>query len=111
MPSSCAALKTIGRPLRRVAEADLVLGGEEFQQAVAAHYAWLASQPNATTGRERYLGLADTYVADDRFAAICGRPQYGRRRTDGRAPPRRIPAVSGPGPVEQRVHPPLWNLA
>lgn len=58
--------------LRRAAEADLAPGSTEFQQAVADHYGWLTSQPNATTGRERYLGLADMYVADDRFAATYG---------------------------------------
>ena len=65
--------------LRRLAEADLAPDSTEFQQAVADHYTWLTSQPNATPGRERYLGLADMYVADDRFAATYGGTECATR--------------------------------
>ncbi|WP_449276722.1 MerR family transcriptional regulator [Leucobacter sp. GX24907] len=65
--------------LRRIAESDLAPGSTEFQQAVADHYAWLESQPIATYGRERYLGLADMYVADNRFAATYGGTECAER--------------------------------
>lgn len=65
--------------VRRAAEADLAPDSEEFQDAVAAHHAWLAAQPGPTPGRHHYLGLADMYVADDRFAAVYGGTECAER--------------------------------
>src|SRR5690606_37020303 len=58
--------------LRALAEAGTPTDHAEFQAAVTEHYAWLTDQPGGRTGREYYLGLADMYVADDRFAAVYG---------------------------------------
>ncbi len=61
--------------LREAAEAGHPPDSEPFQRAVEAHHTWLGEasphDPAATT-RERYLCLADMYVADDRFAAVYG---------------------------------------
>ncbi|WP_028049200.1 MerR family transcriptional regulator [Cellulomonas sp. URHD0024] len=62
---------------RAAAVADAEPGSDEAQELAARHVAWLGSIPGTPghgTGpvREYVLGLADTYVADERFAANYG---------------------------------------
>lgn len=46
---------------------------ERFQELVGAHYAWVAEQwGGQTPTSETYAGLADMYVADERFATVYG---------------------------------------
>ncbi|MDI9985557.1 TipAS antibiotic-recognition domain-containing protein, partial [Rhodococcus ruber] len=53
--------------------------GPEGQDLARRHVAWLGSIPGppgygAGPNRDYVLGLADRYVADERFAANYGRP-------------------------------------
>lgn len=66
------------------AERGIPADGEEAQALAARHAAWLGSipgTPGGGTGRPEkayLLGLADMYVADDRFAANYGGTEGAR---------------------------------
>lgn len=63
----------VNAALRAAAEAGVAPGSEEFQALVADHYAWVTEQwGGKKPERSAYLGLAEMYVADARFAAVYG---------------------------------------
>jgi len=63
----------VNQALRQAAEDGIHPNSEQFQQLVANHFAWVGDQWGGTKPiKEAYLGLADMYVADDRFAQFYG---------------------------------------
>lgn len=63
----------INSALRGAADSGLDPAGEEFQDLVSKHHAWVAEMwGGKVPGSEAYRGLADMYVADHRFAATYG---------------------------------------
>lgn len=50
---------------------------ERFQSLVGAHFAWVTEQwAGQAPTRASYAGLADLYVADERFAAVYGGAEH-----------------------------------
>ena len=54
------------------AEAGVAVDSAEAQALAQRHVEWLGSIPGTPSGKAYILGLADMYVADDRFAANYG---------------------------------------
>ncbi len=69
----------VNRALREAAEAGLDPQSDAFQALVSEHYEWVTLQwGNVKPDPTAYAGLAEMYVADDRFAATYG----GRERAE-----------------------------
>lgn len=63
----------INTALRDAAESGVDPSGERFQALVSEHYRWITEQwGGSAPERDAYSGLAELYVADERFAAVYG---------------------------------------
>lgn len=63
----------VNAALRAAAEAGHDPVGDELQQVVSEHYAWVTDQRGSTKpSRDAYIGLSVLYVADARFTAVYG---------------------------------------
>lgn len=63
----------INAALRDAAESGVDPSGERFQALVSEHYRWITEQwGGSAPERDAYSGLAELYVADERFAAVYG---------------------------------------
>lgn len=68
--------RDITAALREVACAGVAPESEIFQSLVSEHYQWVTEQwGGRAPNREAYLGLANLYISDVRFAANYGGPQ------------------------------------
>jgi len=71
----------VNQALRQAAEDGLAPTGEQFQQLVAKHYGWITDQWGSSPSKDAYLGLADIYVSDARFADFYGGPENAKAIT------------------------------
>lgn len=63
----------VNAALRAAAESDIAPDSETFQAIVADHHAWVTDHwGGREPDRDAYIGLAELYVVDDRFAAAYG---------------------------------------
>jgi hypothetical protein len=63
----------VNAALREAATLRLDPAGEEFQRLIGEHHAWITEQwGGKAPTRDAYLGLAQLYVADERFATYYG---------------------------------------
>ena len=65
--------------LRKAAEEGLDPASSTFQTLVNDHHRWVTDYwGGRVPDRDSYAGLAELYVADDRFAAVYGGEEYAR---------------------------------
>jgi DNA-binding transcriptional MerR regulator len=65
----------VNAALRAAAESNEEPGGARFQELVTDHYAWITDQwGGRRPTKQAYLGLAQLYVDDERFATVYGGP-------------------------------------
>ncbi|WP_175414058.1 MerR family transcriptional regulator [Agrococcus sp. SGAir0287] len=62
--------------------AGLPVDGAEVQALVARHWRWIAASWQREPEVEAFVGLADLYVADERFAAAYGGPEAAEYAAD-----------------------------
>lgn len=63
----------VNAALRAAADDGEDVAGSRFQDLVATHHRWVTDQwGGKAPNREAYVGLAEMYVADARFAAVYG---------------------------------------
>lgn len=80
-----AADAEIVAELGRLVAAGADHAGADAQRLVERHRAWVAGAWGGTATDEAYLGLAEMYVADERFAAHYGGPTHAAFLRDAAA--------------------------